>query len=102
MLHLQCHVGTDTISLAPLRARTTVGLDFSPAALREARNLADKPAAAVTYIEGDAYRAVRLLSHERFVSSIRASGAICWLPSIRRWAEVVAQLFSARWAPVHA
>jgi hypothetical protein len=31
-VHLQCHIGTDTVSLARLGARMT-GLDFSPAAL---------------------------------------------------------------------
>ncbi|MGA7212943.1 MAG: hypothetical protein WBX20_01930, partial [Terrimicrobiaceae bacterium] len=31
-VHLQCHIGTDTISLARLSARVT-GLDFSPSAL---------------------------------------------------------------------
>jgi SAM-dependent methyltransferase len=92
VLHLQCHVGTDTISLARLGARTTVGLDFSPAALREARNLAGRTGTAVTYIEGDAYHAVELLGAERFDLVYTGIGAICWLPSIRRWAEVVAGL----------
>ena len=41
-VHLQCHIGTDTISLARLGARMT-GLDFSPAALIEARRIADYP-----------------------------------------------------------
>ena len=38
-VHLQCHIGTDTISLARLGASMT-GLDFSPAALAQARSLA--------------------------------------------------------------
>ena len=37
-VHLQCHIGTDTVSLARLGARMT-GLDFSPAALVEARHV---------------------------------------------------------------
>jgi SAM-dependent methyltransferase len=65
MLHLQCHVGTDTISLARLGARTTVGLDFSPAALREARNLAARTGTAVTYIEGDAHPGEYVLATQR-------------------------------------
>jgi len=92
VVHLQCHVGTDTTSLARLGARTTVGLDFSPAALHEARNLAGRTGTAVTYIEGDAYHAVELLGAERFDLVYTGIGAICWLPSIRRWAEVVAGL----------
>ena len=38
-VHLQCHIGTDTVSLARLGARMT-GLDFSAQALDEARRLA--------------------------------------------------------------
>ena len=38
-VHLQCHIGTDTISLSRLGA-TMVGLDFSSASLAEARRLA--------------------------------------------------------------
>ena len=85
VVHLQCHVGTDTISLARLGARTTVGVDFSPSALREARNLAARTDAAVTFIDGDAYDAVELLGAERFDLVYTGIGAICWLPSIRRW-----------------
>ena len=36
IVHLQCHIGLDTISLAHLGARVT-GLDFSPRALEAAR-----------------------------------------------------------------
>ena len=38
-IHLQCHIGTDTLSLARLGARMT-GLDLSPASLEQARRLA--------------------------------------------------------------
>src|SRR5690349_17837889 len=37
--HLQCHIGTDTVSLARAGARVT-GLDFSPSALASAAALA--------------------------------------------------------------
>ena len=38
-VHLQCHIGTDTLSLARLGAELT-GLDFSDASLAQARQLA--------------------------------------------------------------
>ena len=44
VVHLQCHIGTDTISLARLGGRVT-GVDFSPSALAVARDLA-RPAAS--------------------------------------------------------
>ena len=39
LLHLQCHIGLDTLSWARLGARVT-GVDFSPAAVLAARDLA--------------------------------------------------------------
>lgn len=39
--HLQCHIGTDTVSLARAGAWVT-GVDFSPGALRSAAALADR------------------------------------------------------------
>jgi 2-polyprenyl-3-methyl-5-hydroxy-6-metoxy-1,4-benzoquinol methylase len=40
VLHLQCHFGQDTLSLAKLGAEVT-GLDFSNEAIKEARKLAE-------------------------------------------------------------
>ena len=92
VVHLQCHIGTDTVSLARLGARSTTGLDFSPSALMEARKLAARAAADVTFVDGDVYDAVDLLGAHRFDVVYTGIGAICWLPSIRRWAAVVAGL----------
>lgn len=92
VVHLQCHLGTDTLSLARLGARSTVGLDFSPSAVREARALAAKFDPDVRFVEGDTYDAVDLLGAAGFDLVYTGIGAICWLPSIRRWAEVVAGL----------
>jgi SAM-dependent methyltransferase len=92
VLHLQCHLGTDTVSLSRLGARSTAGLDFSPSAIREARELATQARAEVTFVEGDAYDAVELLGAGRFDLVYTGIGAICWLPHIRQWAEVVAGL----------
>lgn len=92
VVHLQCHLGTDTVSLARLGARSTTGLDFSPSALVWARKLAARAKADVTFVDGDVYDAIELLGAHRFDLVYTGIGAICWLPSIRRWAEVVAGL----------
>ncbi len=92
VVHLQCHLGTDTISLSRLGARSTTGLDFSPSAVREARLLAERAGADVSFVEADAYDAVELLGAQRFDLVFTGIGALCWLPSIDRWAEVVAGL----------
>jgi SAM-dependent methyltransferase len=92
-LHLQCHIGTDTLSLARLGAQMT-GLDFSPAALERARALATETGARIEYVQADAYDAVEVLGRERFDLLYTGIGAICWLPQIDRWAEVVTQLLA--------
>jgi SAM-dependent methyltransferase len=92
VVHLQCHIGTDTVSLARLGARSTTGLDFSPSALIEARKLAARAGADTTFVNGDVYDAVQLLGAHRFDLVYTGIGAICWLPNIRQWAEVVAGL----------
>ena len=90
-VHLQCHIGTDTISLARLGARMT-GYDFSPAALAEARKLNAELDAGVDFVEGDLYDAVAVLGEGQFDLVFTGIGALCWLPSVARWAAVVARL----------
>jgi SAM-dependent methyltransferase len=90
-VHLQCHIGTDTISLSRLGARMT-GLDFSTASLAEARRLAEEVEADVAFVESDVYAAVEVLGPERFDLVFTGVGALCWLPDVRRWGRVVADL----------
>ncbi|MFI6869304.1 class I SAM-dependent methyltransferase [Nocardia sp. NPDC050406] len=90
-VHLQCHIGTDTISLARLGA-TMTGLDFSPASLVQARLLAEQVGTAVDFVESDVYDAVSVLGKQQFDLVFTGIGALCWLPSIQRWAQTVADL----------
>jgi SAM-dependent methyltransferase len=90
-VHLQCHLGTDTLSLARLGARMC-GLDFSAPALAVARRLAGECGAQIEYVEADVYGAVEALGAGRFDLVYTGMGALCWLPNIRRWAHVVSKL----------
>jgi SAM-dependent methyltransferase len=90
-VHLQCHIGTDTISLARLGASMT-GLDFSPAAVAEAARLAALTGDDARFVEADVYDAVSVLGAGRFDLVFTGIGALGWLPSVRRWAGVVAGL----------
>ena len=92
-VHLQCHIGTDTISLARLGAQMT-GLDVSPASLTQARLLAERAGPRVEFVEAELYDAVSVLGAEAFDFVFTGIGALCWLPSIRRWADVVAALLT--------
>ena len=94
-VHLQCHIGTDTVSLARLGARMT-GLDFSRPALEQGRRLAAAVGLEVEFVESDLYGAPEALGTERFDLVYTGIGALCWLPDIRRWAEVVASLLRPR------
>lgn len=92
-VHLQCHIGTDTVSLARLGARMT-GLDFSGAAITAARRLAAQAGVDTDFVEADVYAAVDVLGAARFDLVYTGIGALCWLPEIRRWAAVVAALLA--------
>ena len=90
-VHLQCHIGTDTISLARLGASMT-GVDFSGPAVRQARALAGQTGADATFVESDVYEAAEAVGHGGFDFVFTGIGALCWLPSVSRWAQVVADL----------
>jgi SAM-dependent methyltransferase len=87
-LHLQCHIGTDTISLARLGAQMT-GLDFSPASVAQARALGEAAGADVEFVESDVYASLDVLPVGGFDLVYTGIGALCWLPGIRAWAQVV-------------
>ena len=90
-VHLQCHIGTDTLSLHRLGARMT-GVDLSGASIDHARQLAADAGADITYVQSDVYSAPEALEHRTYDLVYTGIGAICWLPSIERWARTVAEL----------
>jgi SAM-dependent methyltransferase len=89
--HLQCHIGTDTVSLARLGARVT-GLDFSEPAIEAARRIAEAAGVEAGFHVADLYDAPDVLGRSRFDLVYTGIGALIWLPDIRRWANVVASL----------
>ncbi len=90
-VHLQCHIGTDTLSLHRLGA-TMTGLDFSTASIAVARQLAADAGADITFVEADLYSAADVLTKNSFDFVFTGIGALCWLPDIERWAATVAAL----------
>jgi SAM-dependent methyltransferase len=92
-IHLQCHIGTDTVSLSRLGARMT-GLDFSAASLAQARRLAGLAGAPVEFRAGNVYDAPDLLGRQAWDLVYTGVGALNWLPDIRGWAGVVAALLA--------
>lgn len=91
VVHLQCHIGTDTLSLARLGARVT-GVDQSGVSLEAARELFASVDTAGDFVESNVYDAVTALGDRRFDVVYTGVGAINWLPSVARWAQVCAAL----------
>lgn len=76
LLHLQCHIGTDTLSWARLGAVDVHGLDFSERALDHARDIAGAAGEGITYVQGDAQLASEVIDRT-FDVVVTSVGTIC-------------------------
>ena len=92
VLHLQCHIGQDTLSLVR-RGATVTGLDFSSAALKVGRRLSDETGLKADFVEGTVDQAPDLTPGP-FDLVYTTWGTICWLPDVRKWAEVIASVLA--------
>ncbi|WP_328996668.1 class I SAM-dependent methyltransferase [Kribbella sp. NBC_01245] len=92
VLHLQCHLGTETIAFAAAGARSVVGLDLSSRSVEEARRIAAKADADVSYMHADVYDAVDALEGRQFDVVYTGKGALCYLPDLPAWVDVVRRL----------
>ncbi len=89
LLHLQCHFGQDTLSLARMGAKTS-GVDFSATAVEAARNLNDQLGLKSKFYCNDVFETRKYLS-ETFDIVFTSYGTIGWLPKLQPWAKVVAE-----------
>lgn len=87
VLHLQCHFGQDTLSLARLGAKVT-GIDFSEEAIKKANLLRDSLNLDAQFICCDVYSLKEHLN-ESFDIVFTSYGVIGWLPDMDKWAEVI-------------
>ncbi len=87
ILHLQCHFGMDSISMARMGAQVT-GVDLSDEAIKAANNLRDECNVSAKFINSDVYDLIDV--HEGQYDIVFSTyGTIGWLPDMDRWAEVV-------------
>jgi SAM-dependent methyltransferase len=91
LIHLQCHIGLDTLSWARLGARV-LGLDFSEASVRAATALARDIRVDARFVASDVYDAPAAVGFRTFDIVYTGVGALCWLPDMERWARVVRDL----------
>jgi SAM-dependent methyltransferase len=92
VLHLQCHIGTDTLALVRHGAIAT-GLDFSAEAIRAARRLADEAGLKADFVQGRVDEAPRLTPGPYDLVFV-TWGTICWLPDLTVWAHVIATVLT--------
>jgi SAM-dependent methyltransferase len=83
VVHIQCHIGFDTISLARRGARMT-GVDFSPGALAKARDLAARCGVEVEWVQAESTALPRELDG-RFDLAYGSYGVICWIEDLGAW-----------------
>ena len=91
VVHLQCHIGTDTVSLARLGARSGTGLDFWRRHFRLPRDWL-RSAGQIQRGSTSCHRVVDTLGSARFDLVFTGIGAINSLPDIHRWGQTVASL----------
>jgi len=88
LLHLQCHIGLDTLSWARRGARVT-GVDFSEASVAEARALAAKAGLEAEFVCSSVEWLAEVL-RGRFDVVFTSYGVLCWLADLGAWGRTVA------------
>jgi len=83
ILHVQCHLGLDAITLARQGARVT-GVDFSPVAVRRAAELAVRCGVDVEYVEADSTDLPAAL-RGKFDVAYATIGVLCWIADVDTW-----------------
>lgn len=87
ILHLQCHFGQDTLSLARMGAEV-IGMDLSDKAIESARNINEQLKLDAEFICCDIYDLPNHLDKE-FDIVFTSYGTIGWLPDMDKWAKIV-------------
>ena len=87
ILHLQCHFGQDSISLARMGAKVT-GIDLSDKAIEAAKELNEKCETDADFLVSDVYELPKNLN-QKFDIVYTSYGTIGWLPDLKKWAEVI-------------
>lgn len=88
MLHLQCHMGTESLGWQRLGADVT-GVDLSEEAISIARSLAETSDLPAQFVCADLYD-FGDGNAKQFDLVYTSYGVLCWLPDLTKWARVIA------------
>jgi SAM-dependent methyltransferase len=89
LLHLHCHIGTDSLRWAALGARVT-GVDISDRSIDIAVDLARRLCLPATFVRADALGLDDVLT-EPFDVVYASYGVICWVEDIDAWMRAAAR-----------
>ncbi|MBF0546399.1 MAG: class I SAM-dependent methyltransferase [Candidatus Riflebacteria bacterium] len=89
ILHLQCHFGQDTLSLARMGANVT-GIDLSDVSIEKAKKLNSDLGLNANFICCNLYDLPKHLN-ETFDLVFTSYGAIGWLPDLKKWGDIISQ-----------
>ena len=88
LLHLQCHFGQDTLSLARMGAKCT-GIDLSDEGIKLAKKLNKELNLDANFVCCNVYDTNKYVL-ETFDILFTSYGVIGWLPDLKPWAKVIA------------
>lgn len=90
ILHLQCHFGQDSLSLAR-RGASVIGVDLSDNAVKAGNQLAKELNLDAQFIQSDVLEVDQVLQ-EPFDIIFTSYGTIGWLPDLSKWAQNIEKL----------
>lgn len=90
LLHLQCHIGIDTLRMALSGAVDVTGVDFSPRAIAAARSIAQRMDVPATFVQADVGALPETVPRDAFDVVFTSYGTIMWLSDLESWAESIA------------
>lgn len=92
-LHLMCHFGQDTLSLARMGAAVT-GVDLSDVAIEKANLLKEQAGLSATFIRSNVLEIDQHLQ-QPYDLIFSSYGTIGWLPELSRWGQLIAQFLKS-------
>ncbi len=87
LLHLQCHFGQDTLSLARMGAKVT-GVDLSPKGIKLARELNEELGLDASFVESNVMD-LQVNLDGLFDIVYTSFGVTSWLPDLEKWASII-------------
>ncbi len=89
LLHLQCHFGLDTLSLARDKGAIVTGVDLSSNAIETAKQLSRECNIPAEFVCSDIYELPKHLEGQ-FDIVYTSHGVLTWLYDLNKWADIVA------------